>query len=228
MKFTIYLKILSILILLISFQKSNAQPITKSLLSFGIKQGVNLSKLNFDPKLEQNITTGYTGGLVIKYVSESFAGIQAEVNYSQRGWSEKLDSGNLYSRKLNYTEVPVLTHFIIGGDKTHAFLNVGPALSFYSSGKETMNLKNAGDTMLYYGRKLDSTFELGLCGGLGLMQATPIGDFQLEFRVLYGLHSLFKTDTSTNLAKSQNLVMGIILSYLFWKKDFKPELKVLE
>lgn len=197
-----------------------AQPGDRSLLSIGTKHGINISQIIFDPPVKQNITMGYTGGIVVKYISEKHMGLQAEVNYSQRGWTENLDSARTYSRRLNYIETPVLTHFIFGTKKTRAFLNLGPNLSYYSSDTESFNLFSKGDTLSYYQRKPDRKFEFGLVGGVGIYRNTGFGDFQLEFRFHYGFQNIFVSDNITNLAKSQNQLYSITLAYFFFNKDF--------
>ncbi len=208
-------------LLLVNFYTAFAQPDTQSIFMIGVKQGVNLSKINFVPTVDQTTTIGYTGGLAFKYISEKHVGIQMELNFSKRGWTENLDSGKSYKRELNYFEIPVLTHFIFGQKKTRAFLNVGPSFSFHLNNKESFHLPSVGDTLLYYGRKLDKNFELGLVGGVGITQSTSLGDFQLEFRFLYGLQNIFAVDSKTDLGKSQNQLYGITLSYYFFKKDYK-------
>ena len=142
-------KSLVYLLVIFIYSGISAQPSNLSVLKVGIKQGIVFSQVNFDPPVTQNLTLGYTGGLAIQYISETHAGIQAEFNYSQRGWTEKLDSSNSYKRTLNYFEVPVLSHFIYTQKKTTFFLNLGPAISFYSSGRETFHLTHQGDTLPY-------------------------------------------------------------------------------
>ncbi|NJK97308.1 MAG: outer membrane beta-barrel protein [Bacteroidales bacterium] len=115
-----------------------AQQNTESVLSIGTKHGVNFSQITFEPPVDQSYKLGYTGGLVIKYQSDKHAGVQAEFNFSQRGWSESLDSGKAYSRTLNYFEIPVLSHFVFGRKNSKIIINLGPNLSFYTSQKEEM------------------------------------------------------------------------------------------
>jgi hypothetical protein len=198
----------------------NAQKHTQSILSFGIKQGITLSKINFEPNVSQSLYPGYTGGVAVKYLSEDHAGIQAEFNYSQRGWNEKLDSGKVYKKRLNYLEVPILTQFTIGSAKTKAMINVGPNLSFFQSEKEEMSALESYDIQKYYQRKIDKHFELGLDAGIGILQETPLGEFQIEARLHFGLQNIFVTDVSTDMAQSQNLLYGITITYFPIKKDF--------
>ncbi|NJO69803.1 MAG: PorT family protein [Bacteroidetes bacterium] len=190
-------------------------------MSIGTKHGVNFSQITFEPPVDQSYKLGYTGGLVIKYQSDKHAGVQAEFNFSQRGWSESLDSGKAYSRTLNYFEIPVLSHFVFGRKNSKIIINLGPNLSFYTSQKEEMKALQSYDMQLYYQRKPDREFELGLTGGLGYLQKTILGDFQLEGRFHYGLQSVFNNDLSTDLGKSQSLLYSVTLTYFFVVKDFK-------
>lgn len=192
----------------------------ESVLSIGIKQGVNLTQIGFDPIVDQDIYLRNTGGLVIKYLSEKHAGIQAEFNYSLRGWKELPETNNTYKRSLTYFEMPILTHFMLARGNTKAIINVGPNLSYHLGDKETYEITDTTNLPLYYYRKLDKDFELGLIAGIGIMQITPVGDFQLEFRFHYGLQNIFSADITTNLAKSQNILVGASLTYFFYKKDF--------
>lgn len=61
-------------------------------------------------------------GVTMRYMSEKYfkmmCGVQMEINYSQRGWDEKIedDSGNSYSRTMNYLEIPFMAHLAFGKD----------------------------------------------------------------------------------------------------------------
>ncbi len=203
----------------------SAQGSNQSKLSIGTRHGINFSKIIFEPPVSQDINLGYNGGLVIKYMSETHAGIQAEFNYSERGWTEKFDTTMSYKRKLNYFEVPILSHFTIGKNSTKVIINAGPNLSYFLSDKETFKLLQAGDTLSYYQRPIDRKFELGLVGGIGMIQETGIGDFQLEVRFHYGLQNIFFANNVSNVDKSQNQLYSVSLSYFFFKKDFRANKK---
>jgi hypothetical protein len=203
----------------------SAQGSNQSKLSIGMRHGINFSKIIFEPPVSQDLNMGYNGGLVIKYMSETHAGIQAEFNYSERGWTEKFDTTMSYKRKLNYFEVPILSHFTIGKNRTKVIINAGPNLSYFLSDKEDFKLLQAGDTLSYYMRPIDRKFELGLVGGIGMVQETGIGDFQLEFRFHYGLQNIFFANKVSNLDKSQNQLYSVSLSYFFLKKDFRANKK---
>jgi hypothetical protein len=219
----LFSKILFILTLLVGSFTVYCQPSDRSIITFGFKSGVNMSKSFFEPSVSQDIYLRYTGGVVFKFLSEKHAGIQAEVNYSQRGWKEKLKNGNKYERALSYFEMPVLTHLYWGSDNFKVFLNLGPNLSYLYEEKEDYSIVDETAIPKYYYRPVDNDFELALVGGIGLTKLTSsVGDFQLEFRFHYGLHGLFSSN-EVSYSKSQNVIYSATLSYFVFRKDFKKK-----
>ena len=77
----------------------------------GINGGLNMSSVSFNPKIKLNTLNTMSMGVTMRYMSEKYfkmmCGVQMEINYSQRGWDEKIedDSGNSYSRTMNYLEI---------------------------------------------------------------------------------------------------------------------------
>ena len=61
----------------------------------GINGGLNMNSVSFDPKIKQNTLNGMEMGVTMRYMSEKYfkmmCGVQMEINYSQRGWSEKIE-----------------------------------------------------------------------------------------------------------------------------------------
>ncbi|KAA6306261.1 hypothetical protein EZS27_042084, partial [termite gut metagenome] len=101
-------------------------------LAVGFNGGVNFNSISFIPRIKQNTMTDFNGGLTIRYISEKYmaliCGIQTEVNYTKRGWNELIEdeSGETYSRNMNYIEIPILTHWGFGKEKgVQVFLNLG-------------------------------------------------------------------------------------------------------
>ena len=59
----------------------------------GVQAGSNLSKMDFTNNADYKFTEidymrGFIGGLVVQFINSKHAGVQAEVNYFQKGWSE--------------------------------------------------------------------------------------------------------------------------------------------
>ena len=94
----------------------------RSNLAVGVNLGMNMTKVDFSPRIKQKSHNGMALGVTARYMCEKYfnmmCGIQAEINYTQRGWKEDIDDGsdNTYSRTMNYIEVPLLAHLAFGKD----------------------------------------------------------------------------------------------------------------
>lgn len=71
--------------------------------SFGVKQGIVFSTL-FSEEGIHTYKAGYQGGIVFKHISEPKLGIQLELNYTQKGWTDNYNNSDLYQRKLHYLQ----------------------------------------------------------------------------------------------------------------------------
>ena len=210
-KFTIF-------IILLSCYRIQAQENFKPETKIGIRQGINVSRVNFNPTISQNITTGYLGGLVFKHISQESLGIQIEINFSQQGWNETMDSTFSYFRRLNSINLPLMTHIVLGTAKTNFFINLGPSLTYLISEKENLKLDITKDEQIYYRKKIDNRLEYGLCVGLGLVKTTPIGSFQIEGRLNQSLTDIFKQATEPSILSSKMQTVELSISYLI---DFR-------
>ena len=82
--------------------------------SIGASIGWNMNRRNFVPSIKQSYKQSPIIGFTARYICEKYftciAGVQAEVNYNNMGWKEKIEDGsnNTYSRDLHYIEVPIL------------------------------------------------------------------------------------------------------------------------
>lgn len=200
----------------------------KNNLSFGFNGGVNNNQVSFLPNIKQKGYMAYTGGVTARYISEKYfamiCGVQLELNYSQRGWEEKIeDNANTYSRTMNYLEVPFLAHLAFGKEKgTQFFVNAGPQIAFllnekehYSSGWDASNRPNGINYQ--YGKMADNRFDYGLVGGAGFEIKTGIGNFLLEGRYYLGLSDFYTNNKANinNFEKSSNSTLSARLTYLF-------------
>lgn len=189
----------------------------------GTSHGVTLSSVTLNPKVKQGMLQGYNGGLIMRYISEKSFGIQAELNYSVRGWKEAMEKTPQYeySRRMSYVELPFLTHMYFG-DKTKGFINAGPKIGYFLSEKETSNFDlSTVSTSLkelsikeQYGKKTEQKFDYGLCIGAGVEFATGIGQFGLEGRYYYGLGDFFQTSSTTYFNAASMQTISINLVYL--------------
>ena len=188
----------------------------------GVNSGLGVSRMNVDLSIEGMIAvstdysfiSGYNGGLVFLYYSEPNRGIQLELNFTQRGWDEKPDTMNLYNRRINYIELPFLSHFDIGGKNFRFLIIGGPAASYRISESETININNDELIKDYYNTEIDNKFALDLTFGLGVTRLTRHGIIQLDFRFSQGMSNIFSESKAKGLQTTQNQFFGVKLSYL--------------
>lgn len=189
---------------------------------FGIKLGGNISRLLSDPTINQKINLGLTSGIVFKHISQKNLGIQIELNYKQAGWSESLDSTNTYKRRLNYIQLPFMTHINLGNKKTRFIFNIGPYVSYLLSENEKISLLEEVEEKDYYRKKIENRTEFGLCLGLGLSRNTSIGLFQFESRISSSLTDIFNSNSDSPFSSSKNLNIELSSYYLI---DYKQIVK---
>ena len=202
----------------------------RSIFSIGVNGGMNMSQVDFSPRIKQNSKNGMSAGVTFRYICEKYfsmlCAIQTEVNYSQRGWNEKIEDGseNTYTRQMNYVEVPLLAHLAFGKDsRTNGlrfFVNLGPQFSYFLS--ETENMSDNWDTSMrpngviyQYGKPTENKFEYGIVGGAGMELSTNFGHFLLEGRYYYGLSDFYKNSKKDEFGRSAHSYIGIRLTYLF-------------
>ncbi|MGL5272282.1 MAG: porin family protein [Phocaeicola sp.] len=195
----------------------------------GFNGGVNLNSVSFQPTIDKSSFMAPSFGLTMRYISEKYfdmlCGVQAEINYSGRGWKEKPDeiTGDFYSRNLNYVEIPLLAHLAFGTDSytkgARFFVNLGPSFGFLISEKENMtdgfipeNQPTTNKNL--YGKKIENKFEYGIVGGAGVEINTKIGHFLLEGRYHFGLGNIYSDSKKDYFSRSAESYIGIRLSYL--------------
>ena len=200
-------KQLILIFLLTTFLLSAQDRLINPELYVGLNFGATESKINFNPTINQGFLQGYNGGLVLRYIAEKNVGLQAELNFSQRGWTE---SSGLYTRQLNYIELPFMTHIFMG-KRSRFFINIGPKISYLISDKELVN--QATTTSTQYS-KIQNPFDYGLCGGIGLLFTIGRNVVQLDSRVNYGLSDIYSNKKTDYFSNSNNLNFSVNLSWL--------------
>lgn len=197
--------------------------------AIGVNGGMNMSNVSFQPKIKQNSLKGMALGVTMRYMSEKYfkmmCGVQLEINYSQRGWDEKIEdeSGDTYSRTMNYLEIPFMAHLAFGKDALNRgvkfFFNAGPQIGLFLNDKEKMSekwnpsMRPSGVTE-QYGKPVENKFDYGIVGGAGLEVSTGIGHFLLEGRYYFGLADFYKNSKKDYFEKSAHSYIGVRLTYL--------------
>ena len=70
---------------------SKAQTHYSSNVQIGVKGGIDLSRVFFNPGVKQKMPLGYTAGIMVRYNEENHFGLIGELNFAQRGWKENFE-----------------------------------------------------------------------------------------------------------------------------------------
>lgn len=197
----------------------------------GVNGGINISNVSFTPTIKQSGLMGIDGGITARYISEKYfamiCGIQLELNYSQRGWKEKMEvpegaNSNTpidsYSRTMNYVEMPFLAHLAFGKDRgMQFFLNLGPQIAFLLSEteKKSDNWDPSGRVKDQYGKMAENKFDYGITGGAGLELRTKAGNFLVEGRYYLALSDFFNNSKKDYFSRSAFSIIQAKVTYLF-------------
>lgn len=190
-------KLFLFLLCLFLLQEVSAQ------FSVGVQGGNNLSKMDFANNVdyrytEVNYTQGFIGGVVVQFLNEKHAGIQAEFNCTQRGWAENDTTGenNLkYKNRINYIEMPIMTHVNIGGGKFRGIFNIGPYIAYAVSANKTVKDLTSGseESADYtFNSDTDNRLDYGLSTGGGFEYRFSFGKIAAEARYSFGLGDINK------------------------------------
>jgi len=187
----------------------------------GAKGGIVFSRVKFKPIVEENIFMGNSAGLVFRMISEPHVGIQVEFNYLQKGWQEKPLPGETqnYFHKLNYFDIPVMTHANLGSGVFRFTLNLGPTVAFLLSDSQGMNPSTPGITtppfIPYWGQPIDSSIDFLFTGGVGIeCHFKRAGALALDTRVFYSLTNLYN-GKNYGYDPSQTNGIQVTLAYLY-------------
>jgi hypothetical protein len=162
-------------------------------INIGLSQGAGLSRVVFYPPVDQGLLTEYTGGLLLRTITEPHLGIQVEANYLKRGWTEKFIASGTYTRNQEILTFPVMTHIYFGKQtKTRLQFVIGPYIAVLLSDSENLTVSDTLEYKDYYGKSLAHKAEFGFSGGVGVSFRTKIGIFELQAKYNHGLTNLFE------------------------------------
>ena len=184
----------------------------------GASGGVVASMVMFSPKvpgttdvLKTALLSG-KGGLMFRYSGHKCCGIQLELNYAQLGWRENTDSHS-YTRRLDYLELPVLTHIWFGKPHFRGFVNIGPQVAFCLHESESGTRQTA---VVQQYNPIDNKVDWGIAGGIGFYgRSEKAGCFQFEARYSYSLGTIFSSSTGSYFAGSNTMALSLNIAYLW-------------
>jgi hypothetical protein len=175
----------------------------------GVNFGQTGSMVNFSPSVDQSYLLGYHGGLVARYIADKNIGVQAELNYSQRGWNE---ADNLFSRRLDYLEIPFMTHFFFGRN-FRFFINIGPRVGYLISDNILIN-NTINSTKVQQITDIENRFDYGFCGGIGFLLKIKNQVFQIDTRANYSVSDIYSNEKKNFFDTSNNLNASVSFAWL--------------
>lgn len=206
---------------------ASAQTHYHSNVALGGKAGVTMSRIFFNPGVEQKMPMGITFGGMFRYIEEDHFGLIAEVNFLQRGWEENFeDAPYRYKRLLSYVQIPVLAH-IYFGRRGRFFFNAGPEFGIYLGSKTSANFDPAQMASLpdfpnvnrmntQMTLDVQNKFDYGISAGLGAeFNINRRNSLCLEARFYYGLGNIFKSARTDPFKASNSMTIMATLGYWF-------------
>lgn len=218
----------SLVIMLVIALSSLAQTHYESNIAVGGKVGATFSRVNFNPSVQQSVSSGMTAGVMFRYIEEKNFGLIAELNIAQRGWKEAYDDADYsYSHRFTYLEVPILTHIFFGNRHVKGFFNLGPELNVMIADGISSNFDyhNAG-LMDYFvqdtrhveqlSMKVKNRLDYGICGGAGMeVNLNTKHSLLLEGRFYYGLTDVFSSHKTDVFSSSNSMTISVTLGYFY-------------
>lgn len=223
-------KILSFVIVALSCMLScapmSAQSHYSSNVAFGVKGGVDLSRVFFTPSVKQGMLLGMNAGVTFRYIEENHFGFIVECNFAQRGWKENFEELPFaYQRTIDYIEVPFLTH-IYFGRRGRFFFNAGPQIAFAigessKSNFDVDNLENVPNfpsirNTYQYFKSAKKRVDFGISAGLGgEFSINRRNSLYVEARCYYGLGNVLKSGRTETIRGSNTLSFSASIGYWF-------------
>lgn len=207
---------------------ATAQTHYEGQIAVGGKAGATLSRVNFNPTVQQTMLPGMTAGVMFRYVEEKNFGLIAELNLTQRGWKENLEESDYsYSHRFTYLELPVMTHIYFGNRRVKGFFNLGPELNVMLGDKISSNFAYQEAEGLDYfientrhieqlSMKVKNRLDYGICGGAGMeVNLNAKQSLLLEGRFYYGLTDVFPNHKTDIFSSSNSMTVMVTLGYFY-------------
>lgn len=219
--------ILPVLILVLSAHSGYGQTHYSGNVSLGVRGGADMSQVMFHPSVSQKFKVGATAGFTFRYIEENHFGIIAELDFTQRGWTEDFEDAPFsYSRTLNYIEIPVMTH-IYFGRRGRFFFNAGPVVGYMlgDSMKSNFNpydwkhepgFPDRNRTNDQIDMQISNRFDYGICAGLGgEFNINRKNSLSLEARFYYGLGNIMPSKRADVFSASNSMTISLAVGYWF-------------
>ena len=205
-----------------------AQTHYEGTIAVGGKAGATLSRVNFNPTVEQVMLPGMTAGVMFRYIEEKNFGLIAELNFTQRGWKEKFEESDYqYSHNFTYLELPIMTHIFFGNQRVKGFVNLGPEIEVmlgnrissnfsYQDAAEDEYFINDNRHIEQLSMKVSNKLDYGICAGAGMeLNLNSKHSLLLEGRFYYGLTDVFPNHKTDVFSSSNSMTISVTLGYFY-------------
>lgn len=219
---------IALILIAITAMLANAQTHYEGQISVGGKAGMSLSRVNFNPGVEQIMLPGMTAGAMFRYIEEKNFGLIAELNVTQRGWKENLEESDYnYSHRFTYLELPIMTHIFFGNQRVKGFFNLGPEINvMLGDGIKSNFAYQEAEGMDYFindtrhieqmSMKVNNRLDYGICGGAGMeINVNRKHSLLLEGRFYYGLTDIFPNHKTDIFSSSNSMTITVTLGYFY-------------
>jgi hypothetical protein len=203
--------LLAFLSLLCVLNLAAQKPFTPSTY-LGITAGGAFNRAGFTPTVKQNMLAANCFGVIFRHVSEPNIGVQIELNYAGRGWTENRDSLGNYTRNLTVLDIPFTAVFIIGSKNLRFAINLGPDVTCLLHDKEKISVIDTAYYKGYYGKPLTQTWSFGFNGGVSIEWYSRFGTFAIRASYCYMLTNYFPLNSEVfyyQISQSQTLNLGV-------------------
>lgn len=197
-------------------------------IAVGGKGGVSLSRVNFNPTVQQLFLPGATAGVMFRYIEERNFGILAELNLTQRGWKENFEESDYkYSHQFTYLELPIMTHIFFGNRRVKGFFNLGPEINvMLGDGIKSNFTYTDAENLDYFindtrhieqmTMQVNNKLDYGICAGAGMeVNLNPKHSLLLEGRFYYGLTDVFPNHKTDMFSSSNSMSITVTLGYFY-------------
>lgn len=190
----------------------------------GVKSGYNQSTAYFfhsffGSDIVTGFEGGFQGGIIAMNYLRNHIGLQAELLYTQKGWTQKFDNGEPdFVTELDYIELPLLVNIHTGKNQLHFFANAGCFFEYLVGVKQSATPSNIDGQEFYpFDESRDNKLGYGFRGGAGAFYDFDFGTILLESSVSYSLSDMLDPITlDTGIPNtSKNIVIGFSLAYMF-------------
>ena len=222
------MKRLAFILMALAALLATAQTHYEGQIAVGGKAGATLSRVNFNPTVQQSMLPGMTAGVMFRYVEEKNFGLVAELNLTQRGWKENLEESDYsYSHRFTDLELPVMTHIFFGNQRVKGFFNLGPELNVMLGDNISSNFAYQDAAALDYfinntrhieqlSMKVKNRLDYGICGGAGMeLSLNAKQSLLLEGRFYYGLTDVFPNHKTDIFSSSNSMTVTVTLGYFY-------------